>query len=124
MAVQITEEDRKRIPFVFFRLGGSKLSISKSWLGAFRKSMLKSISTNNNGEERACIQCEYCINICPVGLFPVILMKAAILEDIEKLAEHQIQSCVDCNLCSFVCPSKIEVGQLIKNGKFFIKREG
>ena len=38
--------------------------------------------------------------------------------------EHmQIHDCVECELCTFVCPSKIAIGQHIKDGKDFIKKD-
>jgi len=51
-------------------------------------------------------------------------MKAAIIHDIEKMEHMNIEDCIECELCTFICPSKIEIGENIKYGKEFIKKEG
>jgi Na+-translocating ferredoxin:NAD+ oxidoreductase RnfC subunit len=51
-------------------------------------------------------------------------MKSSIINDIEKMESMQIHHCIECELCTFVCPSKISIGQHIKDGKDFIKKEG
>jgi Na+-translocating ferredoxin:NAD+ oxidoreductase RnfC subunit len=82
------------------------------------------VSTSNQGEERACIQCGYCFDICPVQIMPSLLVKASIINNIEKMESMHIHDCIECELCTFICPAKIEIGQHIKNGKDFIKKEG
>jgi Na+-translocating ferredoxin:NAD+ oxidoreductase RnfC subunit len=51
-------------------------------------------------------------------------MKASIAKDIEKMEELFIHDCAECGLCTFVCPSKIELLQIVKDGKKLIKKEG
>lgn len=123
-AVQVMAEDRERIPFAFFRPGFGKLSAMRTWAGGFNQSAKKNATTSNNGEERACIQCGECIKICPVNLFPNLIMKASLAGDIERMEALSIADCVDCGLCTFVCPSKIEMGRDIENGKLLIAKEG
>ena len=84
----------------------------------------KEYTTSNNGEERPCVQCTQCIKVCPVNLYPNMLMKAALDKDLEKMESLSIHDCVDCGLCTFVCPSKIEMGKEIMNGKLLIEKEG
>jgi Na+-transporting NADH:ubiquinone oxidoreductase subunit A len=123
-SVQALIEDKTRIPLVFFRLGLDRFSLSKAWASGFKKEMVHEATTNNNGEERACIQCGYCIDICPVKLMPNLILKASLTKDIEKMQWLSINDCVDCGLCTFVCPSKIELGQEIISGKELIAKEG
>jgi len=119
------EEDTKRIPLSFFRLGFDRLSIHKTWGSRFLSDdSSHEATTNNNGEERACIQCGYCIDICPVKLLPNLLMKAAKDKDIEKMEKLFINDCVDCGLCTFTCPAKIELGREIALGKQLLEKEG
>lgn len=123
-ALQALVEDKARIPLVFFRLGFDRLSLSKAWASGFNKESLYEATTNNNGEKRACIQCGYCIDICPVKLMPNLISKALATKDIEKMQWLNIDECVECGLCSFVCPSKIELVEEIISGKELIRKEG
>ena len=122
-ALQVFIEDEKRIALSFFRLGADKITLSNTWLSAWL-SQEQEMSTNNNGEERACISCGYCIDVCPVKLLPNLLMKKAILNDAEELQKLSINDCVDCGLCTFVCPSKIEVLEHINKGREMMIKEG
>ena len=123
-SLNVLKEDRYRIPFAFLRFGFNKLTLSKTWFGGFNKKVDRNLSTSNNGEERACIQCGYCLDICPVDLMPNLIMKASLNCDIEKMESCSIHDCVDCGLCTFVCPSKIELSKNIKDGKNIISKEG
>jgi len=123
-SINVVQEDTKRIPLVFFRFGWNKVTLSKTWLGFLNNNINKMIGTSNHGEKRACIQCNYCTDVCPVDLMPSLIMKSAINNDIEKMEYYSIHSCVDCELCTFVCPSKIEVNQDIRYGKNLIIKEG
>lgn len=123
-SIQVVIEDKERILLSFFRLGFNNLTLTKTWITGFFPKASYEISTNNNGEERACIQCGYCYDVCPVDVMPSLLMKAATINDIEKMEFLSIHECVECELCTFICPSKIEIGQHIRNGKEIIKKEG
>jgi Na+-transporting NADH:ubiquinone oxidoreductase subunit A len=124
LSLQVILEDRKRVLFSFFRLGLNELTLLKTWLSGFFPKNDYNISTSNHGEERACIQCGYCFDICPVQLMPSLIMKSAVINDIEKMEYINIHDCIECELCTFICPSKIELGQHIKYGKEFIRKEG
>ena len=122
-AIQVFIEDEKRVPLSFLRLGLDKITLSKTWL-SYWLTKEQEMSTNNNGEERACISCGYCIDVCPVKLLPNLLMKASIISDATKLQELSANDCVDCGLCTFVCPSKIEVLEHINKGREMMIKEG
>jgi Na+-transporting NADH:ubiquinone oxidoreductase subunit A len=124
LCLQAMTEDKSRIPFVFFRLGADRLTMARTWLGGFKHDVEREATTSNNGEERACIQCGYCIDVCPVKLMPNLILKASLIKDIEKMEWLSIHDCTDCGLCTFVCPSKIELGQEIEAGKKLIEKEG
>jgi Na+-transporting NADH:ubiquinone oxidoreductase subunit A len=123
--VQVLGEDRRRTKFHFFpwRLGANLLTLNKAWIAGYTNPEVEA-TTSNNGEHRACVQCSQCIDYCPVGLMPNIVFKAALEEDIEKMEARFIHDCVDCGLCTFVCPSKIELAQIIEDGKAMIAKEG
>lgn len=123
-AVQVMGEDRVRTPFALLRLGLEHLTLSRTWVSGFFPDAERDATTSNFGEERACVQCHACIDVCPVELMPNLVFKAALEKDIEKMEKTFIRDCVDCGLCTFVCPSKIELAQHIEDGKNFIAKEG
>jgi len=124
-SLQVMSEDRERTTLAFLRLGNDKLSLSRTYASGFYQVGKKyEATTSNHGEERACVQCGYCIDFCPVELFPNMLMKAALLRDTEKMESLFIHDCVECGLCTFVCPSKIEIMKLVQDGKLLIEKEG
>jgi len=124
-SLQVMSEDRERTTLAFLRLGNDKLSLSRTYAsGFYQVGKEYRATTSNHGEGRACVQCGYCIDFCPVELFPNMLMKAALLRDTEKMEGLFIHDCVECGLCTFVCPSKIEIMKLVQDGKLLIEKEG
>jgi len=73
-------------------------------------------------EERACISCGMCVDVCPTGLMPTILGKLARERRFEECMAYHILNCIGCGSCTYVCPSKIPIVQLIRYGKEEIKR--
>jgi len=124
-AVQVMKEDRERTLLHFVRLGMEAFSLHRLWpSGLLGGDKEYEVTTSNNGEHRACIQCAKCIDVCPTDLMPNIVFKAALSGDIEKMEQVGVIDCTDCGLCTFVCPSKIELTQIISDGKALIKKEG
>ncbi len=73
-------------------------------------------------EERACVRCGMCVDVCPTGLMPTILGKLARERRFEECMDYHIIDCMECGSCAYVCPSKIPLVQLIRYGKEEIKR--
>ncbi|MGV0005951.1 MAG: electron transport complex subunit RsxC [Candidatus Porifericomitaceae bacterium WSBS_2022_MAG_OTU9] len=67
-----------------------------------------------------CIQCGECIKVCPVGLLPQLLHKAALDDDMGLLRENHIFDCIECGCCSYVCPSSIPLVEQYRHAKAFI----
>lgn len=109
-------EDTERKLLSFMTPGLSSDSNSASFLSAFVKARKKAC-TNRYGDERACIQCGYCIEVCPVRIIPTLINRQAGMGINETLMQYGIFNCIDCNLCSFVCPSKIPLAKHIKDAK-------
>lgn len=102
----------------FLRPGYSVDSYTNTFLSAYLPFANKDAETNMHGEQRACITCGYCEEICPVGIIPHLLSKYSernILD--ETVMRYKIFNCIDCNLCSYVCPSKIPLARHIKEGQ-------
>ncbi|NNL41815.1 MAG: Na(+)-translocating NADH-quinone reductase subunit A [Desulfobacterales bacterium] len=94
--------------FGFLRPGFSKSSYSRTFLSFFNNSELK-MDCNLHGEERACINCGYCTNVCPVDILPQFTYKSILADEVEESLAHGLLDCVECGLCTYVCPSKIEL---------------
>ena len=104
--------------------GFTKDSYSKAFPTSFLP-FRKKIDTNIHGEERACLSCSFCAEVCPVGILPNLLHRYVQKEIIdESLQRFGAFRCIDCNLCTYVCPSKIPVADLIKKGKQLLVDEG
>jgi len=65
-------------------------------------------------EEKECINCGKCVNICPVRLSPVLIKNTKNTKKLEKLNPDK---CVNCGLCSYICPSKIDLREIVNSKK-------
>lgn len=100
----------------FARPGFNKPSRSRAFLSAFNPALMP-MDCNRHGEERACINCGYCIQVCPVDILPQFTYKVILAEEIEEALAHGLLDCVECGLCTYVCPSKIELCDTLKHTK-------
>jgi Na+-translocating ferredoxin:NAD+ oxidoreductase subunit C len=64
-----------------------------------------------------CIRCGYCNIVCPVSIYPQLIMEAEKKEDAERLIKLHVEECIDCGLCSYVCPSRIKFTKYLIGGK-------
>lgn len=113
-------ENAEREFLTFLRPGLRRDSYSRTFLSSFLttgNTVEKRVDTNLHGEERPCIQCGYCAEVCPVRIIPTLINRQANLEIDETLIRFGILNCIDCNLCSYVCPSKIPLAANLKNAK-------
>jgi electron transport complex protein RnfC len=72
---------------------------------------------SSRGEERDCIRCTKCVNVCPMGLEPFLLMALAERNMIERLEKELIMDCIECGSCSFTCPANRSLLDYIRLGK-------
>ena len=99
----------------FIKPGLTKPTASRTFLSCLSRDP-KDLDCNIHGEERACINCGYCANICPNDLAPSFIIKALLSDEIEDALSYGLLDCCRCGLCSYVCPSKIELTQLLSQG--------
>ncbi len=75
-----------------------------------------------------CIRCSRCVNVCPMGLEPYLLMSLSERKMNEKLEAERVMDCIECGSCSYICPSarplldyirlaKTSVGNIIRSRK-------
>ncbi|MCS6903679.1 MAG: RnfABCDGE type electron transport complex subunit C [Candidatus Bipolaricaulota bacterium] len=85
--------------------------VSLPWL------KIKRATTSLNGNERACVRCGYCLDVCPQNLFPAMLGEYCANDLVSNAVEIDLMACIECGLCAYVCPSKIPLLEQIRKGK-------
>ncbi|MCB0761594.1 MAG: Na(+)-translocating NADH-quinone reductase subunit A [Flavobacteriales bacterium] len=106
--------------------GLDKFSVSRAfptWL--MPKSKKWNLNTNQNGEERAFVVTGQYEKVFPFDIYPVHLLKAIIVNDIdamEKLGIYEVAP-EDFALCEYACTSKIPVQSIVRKGLDVIKEE-
>jgi Na(+)-translocating NADH:ubiquinone oxidoreductase A subunit len=117
-------EDKKRRFLAFARPGLHSDSYFNAFLSKISFSR-RDCGTNMHGEERPCISCGRCEEICPVDIVPHLLSKYVQRELVyEEIMRYKIFNCIECNLCSYVCPSKIPLAGHIKEGQKKLTLQG
>lgn len=71
-----------------------------------------------------CIKCGKCVNVCPVGLMPLLIHKFSLKEKFNKAQDLHILDCIECGSCSYICPSKRPLVEAIRFGKRQIRQAG
>ncbi len=113
--VLIPQGDEKEF-FGFARPGFDKPSRSRTFLSFLNKSSM-AMDCNCHGEVRACINCGFCSEVCPVDILPQFTYKSILADEVEEALNHGLLDCVECCLCTYVCPSKIELKNILKETK-------
>ncbi len=70
-----------------------------------------------------CINCGWCVKVCPMRLLPHIISSYCEVGMFEEAESYNLSYCVECGCCAYVCPAKIPLVHWIKYGKSQIKRE-
>ena len=70
--------------------------------------------------EKPCIRCSYCNIICPVDIYPQLIMESEKKENVKMLKKLHVEVCIECGLCSYVCPSRINLTRYLTQGKRLI----
>lgn len=75
-----------------------------------------------------CIRCAKCVDACPMGLSPYLLMVLGEKGLHDKAEAESVMDCIECGSCSYTCPAnrplldfirleKSKVGTIIRNRK-------
>jgi len=67
--------------------------------------------------ESPCIRCSKCTHVCPMGLEPFLLSKAAKLGKFEIAENELIMDCIECGSCQYICPASIPLLDYLRLGK-------
>jgi len=73
--------------------------------------------------DQKCINCGWCVKVCPMGLLPNVIASFCQVDMFEEAESYNLSYCIECGCCAYVCPAKIPLVHWIKYGKSQIKRE-
>lgn len=76
----------------------------------------------SRGEPKNCIRCGECVEVCPMGLEPHLLMNLSEKGMYENAGAEDIMTCIECGSCSYVCPSHRPLLDYIRFGKSIVKK--
>jgi Na+-transporting NADH:ubiquinone oxidoreductase subunit A len=106
--------------------GFKKMSLSRSfastWLAPNKK---YDLDTNYHGGERAFVMTGQYEKVLPMDIYPVPLLKAILVNDIDKMEQLGIYELDedDLALCEFVCTSKTPVTKILRDGLRALRKE-
>ena len=105
--------------------GFNKFSASKTFFSWLMPSKKYKLDTNINGGHRAFVMTNQYEKVVPMDIYPQILLKAILAEDIDKMEQLGIYEVVeeDLALCEFVCTSKIDVQDILRKGLDLVRKE-
>jgi electron transport complex protein RnfC len=64
-----------------------------------------------------CIRCAKCVNVCPMGLNPTLLMDLTEFQIWDRAEKQKITDCIECGSCSYTCPANRPLLDYIRLGK-------
>jgi Na+-transporting NADH:ubiquinone oxidoreductase subunit A len=112
--------------FGWMKPGLKKLSVSRSfastWLMPNRE---YDLDTNFHGGQRAFVMTGEYEKVLPMDIYPVQLLKAILVNDIDKMEQLGIYELdeEDLALCEFVCTSKTPVTKILRDGLRALRKE-
>jgi electron transport complex protein RnfC len=69
------------------------------------------------GQERECVRCGKCVEVCPMFLMPNFIARSARRERWDEAESWGALDCFECGCCSFSCPSYIPHVQYVRRAK-------
>ena len=77
----------------------------------YGQTLLTILPPRQEPEVRPCIQCGWCLDVCPTRLDPAGMLDAAQRHNDDAWLAEQLPWCVGCGLCSYVCPTALPLTQ-------------
>ena len=105
--------------------GFNKFSLSKTFLSWLTPNKEYDLNTNYNGEERAFVMSGEYEKVIPMDIYPVHLLKAILIEDIELMENLGIYEVApeDFALAEYGCTSKINAQEIVRTGLNLVQKE-
>lgn len=79
-------------------------------------------SMSVRGKEENCIRCARCLEACPMGLEPYLLLALARHSRWADMKTALALNCIECGSCQYICPSNKPILDFIKAGKNQIRK--
>lgn len=79
------------------------------------------IIPNPTNKRYNCIQCGYCVDVCPQHLMPMEFARYSTTEDTPQLKNFHVNDCIECGACAYICPSDVPLMNSIFKGKELLK---
>lgn len=102
-------------------LGGPMMGHAATFIDApvtKRMSGILILSANRSvNKVEPCIRCASCVNGCPMGLEPYLLMTLIEIDELEQAENSLVKNCLECGCCSYSCPSNRPILEYIRLGK-------
>lgn len=98
--------------------GINKFSASKTFFSSLFPKKEYELNANMHGGERAFVLTGQYEKLVPMDILPVYLLKAILVNDIDKMEQLGIYEVVeeDLALCEYACTSKIKVQDILRSG--------
>ena len=100
-------------PMMGFALPGLEAPVAKGSSGL----LLLNKKEGHILEERTCLRCGRCVDVCPQSLFPSLIAAAIRNNDLVTADKAGMTDCMKCGSCAYVCPAHIRLVQWIDTGK-------
>lgn len=117
-SVTVLPEGNKHELFGWAMPGLNKLSKTNAFLSKLFFNKKFTPDTNLHGGYRALVVTGQYEQVCPMDIYPQLLIKAILSEDIDKMEQLGIYEVLeeDFALCEFVCTSKTEIQEILRQG--------
>ncbi|PLX06069.1 MAG: NADH:ubiquinone reductase (Na(+)-transporting) subunit A [Marinilabiliales bacterium] len=116
--VSVIPEGDKYEMFGWALPGFNKLSMSSTFASMILPNKKFAPDTNIHGGKRAFVVTGQYEKVCPIDIYPQLLLKAILAEDIDKMEQMGIYEVIeeDLALCEFACTSKTDVQEILRKG--------
>jgi Na+-transporting NADH:ubiquinone oxidoreductase subunit NqrA len=112
--VTVIREHAVRDFYRFLNPGLDYDSYSRVTVSNYIPFLKRRLDSNIHGGVRPCVQCNFCDEVCPVGLYPHLIWKHVTAGMLEESYRFRPERCIGCGLCDYVCPSKIDVAAAVQ----------
>jgi electron transport complex protein RnfC len=108
------------------RMGGPMMGISQASLdssvikGTSGLTILRKYPVKVS-EERECIKCGRCAEVCPMQLYPLHYAFCGQKGDLGKAMTYKVEECIECGCCEYICSSKIALLNFIRQEKAYAR---
>lgn len=77
---------------------------------------------SRRGKEENCIRCARCVDACPMGLEPYLLLAQGRRKYWDAMKASLAMNCIECGSCQYTCPANKPILDYIKLGKAEIRK--